>query len=468
MIEAPEIPRTVPLSTRRQDREESRISLWKRWPGQLVRFGMVGGLNTTLDLLLFNGLLWLFPTTAIPIILMFNSLAYGTGAINSFLLNKYWTFGSRQHTTWREVSRFVVTTMLGVGCNDLLLRWANKLVAPLIEYSPLWVNVAKIVAIAGTVFISYLGMRLWVFTNRSQMRLSNLPSPQIGEKTGLNELLRPLPLRIASSHAADQDLEGVRNSMTNQILQTEDVSEIRPRLSLSIILPAYNEEQVIAGTVSDVVSVVSTWTKDFEVIVVNDGSADQTASIVTAISESDPRVRLVTHAVNQGYGAALVSGFATATKDLTFFMDSDGQFDIRDLCTFFLFIDRYDAVIGYRMERQDSWIRKLNAWGWKLVVRSVLGVQVRDLDCAFKLLHTEFLHAHPLETRGAMVNAELLYRLKMAGCHYKEVGVRHLPRRAGQATGANPAVIMRAFRELFISARSWRKQMSKQVQKVTR
>lgn len=228
------------------------------------------------------------------------------------------------------------------------------------------------------------------------------------------------------------------------------------KLSLSIVLPAYNEEQVIAQTLSDVLAVVPVWTKDFEVIVVDDGSKDQTATLVASFGERDSRVRLVKHEVNRGYGAALVSGFAAATKEYTFFMDSDGQFDIHDLAPFFLFLPTYDAVIGYRMERQDTWIRKLNAWGWKQAVRLALGMQVRDLDCAFKLLPTEFLHAHPLQTRGAMINAELLYRLRVAGCIYKEVGVHHLPRRAGRATGANPTVIIRAFQELFIAARTWK------------
>jgi len=228
--------------------------------------------------------------------------------------------------------------------------------------------------------------------------------------------------------------------------------------SLSIVLPAYNEEQVIGQTVSDVLDVVPTWTQDFEVIVVDDGSKDQTAAIVAALIIRDSRVRLVKHEANHGYGAALVSGFAAATKEYTFFMDSDGQFDIRDLATFFPFLNSYDAVIGYRMQRQDTMIRKLNAWGWKQAVGLVLDVCVRDLDCAFKLFPTEFLHSHPLETRGAMINAELLYRAKMAGCTYKEVGVRHLPRRAGRATGAKLSVIIRAFRELFVAARTWKRE----------
>src|SRR5438477_876310 len=236
------------------------------------------------------------------------------------------------------------------------------------------------------------------------------------------------------------------------------------RRSLSIILPAYNEAQVIASTASTVHFVLDGWKVDFEIIIVNDGSTDQTGAILAALAARDPRIRFVIHPVNQGYGAALVSGFAAATKELTFFMDADGQFDISDLRTFFLFIDRYDAVIGYRIDRQDSWMRKLNAWGWKLLIGWVLGVHVRDVDCAFKLLHTDFLHQHPLETRGAMINAELLYTLKRAGYTYREVDVHHLPRQRGRATGANLSVIVRAFRELFIFARKWQREENVHVQ----
>ncbi len=160
---------------------------------------------------------------------------------------------------------------------------------------------------------------------------------------------------------------------------------------------------------------------------VNDGSTDRTGAVLSALQKLDRRIRVLTHKRNQGYGATLADGFATATKDLTFFMDSDGQFDIRELKRFLFLIDAYDAVIGYRVKRQDTWIRKLNAWGWKLVVKLALGMHVRDIDCAFKLLRTDFLQRHPLETRGAMINAELLYRLNAAGCTFREVGVRHLP-----------------------------------------
>lgn len=220
-------------------------------------------------------------------------------------------------------------------------------------------------------------------------------------------------------------------------------------------MPAHNEEVAIVETVRQVLDAVEAWVEDFEVIVVNDGSVDRTRTLLETMAAHEPRLRIINHEVNQGYGAALVSGFDAVSKDLVFFMDSDGQFDIHDLARFFPLIDQYDAVLGYRLDRQDTWMRKLNAWGWKMLISFVFKLKVRDIDCAFKLYRARFFREQRLETRGAMINAEILYKLKRAGYTYTQVGVRHLPRRGGRATGAKPSVILRAFRELFTYARKW-------------
>jgi glycosyltransferase involved in cell wall biosynthesis len=235
--------------------------------------------------------------------------------------------------------------------------------------------------------------------------------------------------------------------------------------SLSVVLPAHNEEEAIAATVHEVIETLSTWMLDFEIIVVDDGSQDDTGTIVDTMSMTHPCLKVIHHPVNEGYGAALVSGFEAASKDLTFFMDSDGQFDIHDLARFLLLIEEYDAVLGYRIDRQDTWMRKVNAWGWKQLVGLVFGIHVRDVDCAFKLYPTRFFREEILETRGAMINAEILYKFIRAGNTYTEVGVRHLPRRGGKATGAKLSVILRAFRELFVYAIKWHRE-EKQLEKM--
>jgi glycosyltransferase involved in cell wall biosynthesis len=228
--------------------------------------------------------------------------------------------------------------------------------------------------------------------------------------------------------------------------------------SLSVVLPAYNEEEAIAHTVHQVLDTLATWSLDFEVIVVDDGSMDRTGVILDTIAGANPRVRVIHHHVNQGYGAALVSGLEVVTKDLAFFMDSDGQFDIRDLERFFPLVEKFDAVLGYRVKRQDTWMRTVNAWGWKMLVGMVFGVYVRDVDCAFKLYPAAFFRENRLETRGAMINTEILYKFTRAGHTYTQLGVRHLPRRGGKASGAKPAVILRAFRELAVFAIKWHRE----------
>lgn len=227
---------------------------------------------------------------------------------------------------------------------------------------------------------------------------------------------------------------------------------------ISVVLPAYNEEAVIASTVWSVAETLRSLRRPFEILVVNDGSADGTADIVRTIAATELRVRLIDHPVNQGYGAALVSGFEAATQDLIFFMDSDGQFDIRELEQFLPLIGSYDAVLGYRIDRQDTWMRRLNAWGWKQLVTLVFGLRVRDVDCAFKLYRADFFRQHRLETRGAMINTEVLYKFTRAGYTFTQVGVRHLPRRSGRATGAKLSVIARAFSELIVYAWKWRRE----------
>lgn len=228
--------------------------------------------------------------------------------------------------------------------------------------------------------------------------------------------------------------------------------------SLSVVLPAYNEEEAIAHTVHQVLDTLAAWGLDFEVIVVDDGGRDRTGVILDTMAGANPCVRVIHHEVNQGYGAALVSGLEAVTKDLAFFMDSDGQFDIRDLERFFPLIGAYDAVLGFRVKRQDTWMRKVNAWGWKMLVGMVFGVYVRDVDCAFKLYPAKFFREHTLETRGAMINTEILYKFTRAGYTYTQLGVHHLPRRGGKASGAKPAVILRAFRELVVFAMKWHRE----------
>ena len=320
---------------------------------QLLRFGLVGGLNTLVDLLVLNGLLWLFPTSSTLTLLIYSSLAFSLGAVNSFLLNKYWTFGSRQKTTRGEVVRFVMTTLCGIGWSTIILLLASNALHPFLVNTTVWANASKVIAIAGTALINYLGMRLWVFVSKTPEQ-TLLPAYVATHSTVLDEQRESLP-------EPRREITGEREQRLANERKDGVVADVscpppihRPQHSLSIVLPAYNEDAVIGVTLEQIFNVLAAWIKDFEVIVVNDGSTDRTGAIVSAITEAEPRVRVVTHERNQGYGSALADGFAAATKELTFFMDSDGQFDVQDLARLLTFIDEYNAVIGFRLDRQDT------------------------------------------------------------------------------------------------------------------
>jgi len=224
--------------------------------------------------------------------------------------------------------------------------------------------------------------------------------------------------------------------------------------SISVVLPAYNEEKNVPKIVAEVVETLQEITQDYEVIVVNDGSKDRTADVTRELSLQNPRIRLVAHEVNRGYGAAVHSGFYAATKELVFLTDADNQFDVSEISKLLPHIGDADLAIGYRVHRQDPFIRKLNAFGWCWLVNLLFGYTARDVDCAFKLFKREILDNITIESRGATFSAEFLVRAKRKGYTILEVPVTHRPRIAGRQTGARLDVILRAFRELIRFHRS--------------
>jgi len=224
---------------------------------------------------------------------------------------------------------------------------------------------------------------------------------------------------------------------------------------LSVVLPAFNEEANIEKVVRCVAAYLDERQIDYEIIPVNDGSADRTGEIVDWLAREMARVRPQHHPRNRGYGAALRTGFEAAQKRFVFYMDGDGQFDIRDLDGLLpAVVDEDHIVTGYRIERRDPFIRKLNAFLFgRVLIRWLLGVRVQDLNCAFKLIPRKVLRAVRLESTGALINAELYGRALRKGFGIREVGVNHYPREAGTQTGAHLRVILRAFYDLF---RLWR------------
>jgi glycosyltransferase involved in cell wall biosynthesis len=218
--------------------------------------------------------------------------------------------------------------------------------------------------------------------------------------------------------------------------------------SLSVVVPAHNEEANVAAALEDVFGVIETLEGEHEIILVNDGSTDRTGEIARTLAQRMPNLRLVEHLPSRHYGGALKAGFAAATKELIAFFPGDCQFVFCEVHRLLAKIDEADIVSGYRADRRDNWLRRLIAATWNLGVRSLFGYLCRDIDCGFKLFRREILAQVELDTDGAMVDLELLAGAKALGYRIAEVELTHRPRTAGKATGANLAVIALALREL--------------------
>jgi glycosyltransferase involved in cell wall biosynthesis len=152
---------------------------------------------------------------------------------------------------------------------------------------------------------------------------------------------------------------------------------------------------------------------------------------------------------NRGYGGALTRGFREATKNWIFYTDGDGQFDLGELPRVLPLLKDHDVVSCYRMDRKDPLLRKLNAWAWTTLVNLLFRINLRDIDGAFKIYPKTFIDAIELHSTGALIDTEMLAKARNHELKIAQMGVHHYPRTAGQQTGANLKVILRAFRELF-------------------
>jgi dolichol-phosphate mannosyltransferase len=204
--------------------------------------------------------------------------------------------------------------------------------------------------------------------------------------------------------------------------------------SLSIVLPAFNEEDSIDGAIEEARLVADQLTLRWEIVVVDDGSSDQTAARVAAISQQEPRVRLLRLPGNRGYGAALREGFGAARGELIFYTDSDRQFDMSELRFFLPLMATADVALGFRVYRYDPVLRCILSWIYNRLVNFLFRVKVRDVDCSFKVFRREVLETIDLEAADFFIDTEMVAKARRWNFRIVEKGVRHYPRRAGEST----------------------------------
>ena len=187
-------------------------------------------------------------------------------------------------------------------------------------------------------------------------------------------------------------------------------------LALSVILPVFNEEGNIGKIIEQIHNFLCTCDlfEAYEIIVVNDGSNDDTGGALQKINHKFPGLKIMTHAKNLGYGKALLTGVEISEFPLLFFMDADGQFNIRELEKAFSYLEEFDAVIGYRVKRADPFYRMILATGYSCLVFLFFGLRFRDVNCGFKLFKKTVLEEENKSTAGVFYT-EVLLKAKKRG-----------------------------------------------------
>jgi len=224
-------------------------------------------------------------------------------------------------------------------------------------------------------------------------------------------------------------------------------------ISITVFFPCYNERDNVARVTERALGVLERIGADYEIIIVDDGSSDGTGQVADELAGGHDAVRVIHHDRNRGYGAALQSGFNAAAKELVFYTDGDGQFDIGEMPPLLELMADYDIVSCYRMNRRDNLVRKMTGWLWTRLTGLVFGLHVRDIDCAFKLYKRAIFDTIRMESTGALIDTEILARAARKGFRMTQRGVHHYRRTAGRQTGIHPRVILRAFKELLVLRR---------------
>ena len=222
----------------------------------------------------------------------------------------------------------------------------------------------------------------------------------------------------------------------------------KPIPELSALMPAYNEQEVMPVALEEAVSALQDLCDQWELLIVDDGSTDRTPEILAEWAERVSQLRVVTQEENAGYSKALIRGFSECRYETIFYTDADAQFDLHDIADLYPLLSEVDMVTGYRVGRQDRWIRFVTSGVYNKLQGWLLGLRVRDVNCAFKLFRKSYFDQVHLASEGFLIDAELYARADLAGLSWKQVGVQHRPRELGRTT-VKTSTVTETLRELW-------------------
>lgn len=217
---------------------------------------------------------------------------------------------------------------------------------------------------------------------------------------------------------------------------------------ISVFFPAFNDEKTIGSLVSQALALLPTLTDDYEVVVINDGSVDTTQEVLEELARGSKHLKLVRHERNLGYGAALRSGFTHASKELIFYMDGDGQYDVLEMPKLLLLMTKDREVVnGYKVSRSDAAYRKIAGAIYNRLAHLLFCLPIRDVDCDFRLIKRSAIRSIDLTSSGGAVCIELIYKLRRSGCAFAETPVHHYPRAHGRSQFFTPHSVARTARD---------------------
>jgi glycosyltransferase involved in cell wall biosynthesis len=226
--------------------------------------------------------------------------------------------------------------------------------------------------------------------------------------------------------------QGADEGMSENLQNSGESEPSRP--SISVFFPAYNDGGTIPSMVLTALMTLRTLSDDYEVIVVNDGSADYTAAVLDELADRYPELRVIHHEQNQGYGGALRTGFSSATKDLIFYTDGDAQYDPREMTRLYdVWSDKVDFVNGYKISRSDPLHRVVIGRVYHWTVKLAFGLRLRDVDCDFRLMRRSIFDTVHLESDSGVICVELMKKVQDAGFRIAEVPVHHFHRAYGKS-----------------------------------
>ncbi len=203
--------------------------------------------------------------------------------------------------------------------------------------------------------------------------------------------------------------------------------------SITVFFPLYNDEATVEKLVNDTLSLLESITDDYELILVNDGSIDNTGVICSRLANKNAKIKVIQHEKNKGYGAALKAGFTNATKELVFYTDGDGQYNVKELAGLLPYIQEADVVTGYKIKRNDPFYRRILGRIYHWTAKFIFSLKVRDIDCDFRLLRRSIFNNITLESDSGVICLEMIKKIQNAGYKIKEVPVHHYPRISGRS-----------------------------------